>query len=39
VIQTKGETVIRFFNKAYLASRDARVKLAREDGQALVEYA
>jgi Flp pilus assembly pilin Flp len=35
----KGDTVIRFFNKAFLASRDTRVELAREDGQALVEYA
>jgi Flp pilus assembly pilin Flp len=31
--------VIRFLNKAYLASLDARARLVREDGQALVEYA
>ena len=31
--------MIRFFNKAYLASLDARAELVREDGQALVEYA
>jgi Flp pilus assembly pilin Flp len=31
--------VTRFFNKAYLASLDARADLVREDGQALVEYA
>lgn len=31
--------MIRFFNKAYLASLDARARLARQEGQALVEYA
>ena len=31
--------MIRFLNKAYLASLDARADLVREDGQALVEYA
>jgi Flp pilus assembly pilin Flp len=31
--------VVRFVNKAYLVSLDARAELVREDGQALVEYA
>jgi Flp pilus assembly pilin Flp len=35
----EGMRVIRFLNKAYLASLDARAELVREDGQALVEYA
>jgi Flp pilus assembly pilin Flp len=35
----RGRTVIRFLHNAYLASVDPRVELAREDGQALVEYA
>ena len=35
----EGMRVIRFLNKAYLASLHARAELVREDGQALVEYA
>jgi pilus assembly protein Flp/PilA len=31
--------VIRLVNKAHLVSFDARAELAREEGQALVEYA
>jgi pilus assembly protein Flp/PilA len=31
--------VIRLVNKAHLAFLDARAELAREEGQALVEYA
>jgi pilus assembly protein Flp/PilA len=38
-VSQRGRTVIRFFNKAYVASVDARAELAREEGQALVEYA
>jgi pilus assembly protein Flp/PilA len=34
-----GRTVFRLVNKAYLALLDARANLAREEGQALVEYA
>ena len=32
-------TLIRFLNKAYLVSTDARAELDRQEGQALVEYA
>lgn len=34
-----GRTVFRLVNKAYLALLDVRANLAREEGQALVEYA
>ena len=35
----RGRGVIRFKDKAYLAFVNARAKLVRQEGQALVEYA